>query len=247
MVFNKKRAANEKKLIEKMALEQEHTLKWLEIFLHNYPLKLSLPSIKLSYELREKQFGNYALANIEQTNLLTLAKFQNGEITQDELTLKQAELAEKKQRLVIREPMHASYIANTHTIVYYIENIKNTASEKDYSLEEFFSRIIVHEMFHAAHCFLCGTKHWSDQNCPREWSTTVKESLARYVEYVFSMENNFTVHEEAIKNDLLDPHKCAPSYPYAGAKKLILDKKADFKEVLKLSLEDWQKAYRQIK
>ena len=245
MIFNKKRAAEEKNLIKQITIEQEKALLWLKDFLPEYSLDMTLPSVKIAYDQRIKHFGRYSLDNIEQSRLIALAKYEQGKISAEEFKQRQLELAEKAKQIVIVEPMHAAYLAN-NTIVYYINNIQITATKKNYALDEFLARIVAHEMFHATHCFLCGTEHWTDNNCPREWNATVKESLARYVEYVFSMEKNLTAQSRDIKLDLQDSHKCAPSYPYAGAKKLILDKCNAFREIFTLSLENWQTAYKHL-
>ncbi|MCQ2373692.1 MAG: hypothetical protein MJ050_06405 [Phascolarctobacterium sp.] len=245
MVFNKKRVAEEKQLKAKIELEQRNILAWLEEFLPEYNLAMTLPSVKISYDQRTKRFGHYALDNIEQSRLIALEKYDQGKICAEELKQRQLELAEKAKQIVIVEPMHAAYLSN-NTIVYYINNIQITATKKNYALDEFLTRIVAHEMFHAIHCFLCGTEHWTDNNCPREWNATVKESLARYVEYVFSIEKTLTAQSRDIKLDLQDSHKCAPSYPYAGAKKLILDKRNSFREIFTLSLENWQTAYKHL-
>lgn len=243
MVFNKNRAAEEKQLKAKIELEQRRILTWLKAFFPEYSLDMTLPTVKISYEQRIKHFGHYALDNIEQSRLMALKKYEQGKISAEELSQRKLQLEEKLKQLAIVEPMHAAYLAN-NTIVYYINNIQTTAAKKNYALAEFLVRIVTHEIFHAAHCFLCGTEHWSDKNCPRKWSATVKESLARYVEYIYSMDKKLTAQIQDIKLDLQNEHKCAPSYPYAGAKNLILQQQVNFKEVFQLSLKDWQAAYR---
>ncbi len=121
------------------------------------------------------------------------------------------------------------YLESENKIVLYLSNIYNSAKSISVRPELYVVSVFIHELFHAAHYFLCNEKSQYDKH-----STIIKESLASYFQYKYfdlnidDKENRSNLYyadnmKKSNKKDICymierDWNFDMNDYPYAGAR-----------------------------
>ena len=174
----------------------------------------------------------------------------------------------KCRQLLLQQPVQAVFTSE-NKIIFYEENIRTICAELGLSMETYLPAILVHELCHALHfayvmeqqgagqggqvtaeAFAAALAYWSGTGYIKGQVRTVKETLARYMQYSWCACNLPQVAELMVQR-----HRGAyvihPNWPYAGASSIL--SMAQEQGILctrllwKTSAQSWQEAYDKLK
>lgn len=178
------------------------------------------------------------------------------------LVLRTLALHGKCQRLLISQPVQAVF-SSDNKITFYEENIKSIAGKQQLTMEEYLPVILVHELTHALHYayvmeqqraayktdaeqYLEALAYWSGEGYIKGQVRTVKEALARYVQYRWCSERHFAL-AQVMEQEHRDAGLIYPNWPYAGAASLLRKPVKESgllaQELWRASAVDWHGAY----
>lgn len=250
--MNRKLTANKEENLHFLKMGQEQLLQvagWLQQAFSFYLEGLALPTLVLSEEKATKVFGRYAYDNIMLSRQRNKQLFAEKQIAEARYRSVENSLEQKLKELRFVEPAYARF-APPNKIVLYKPNIVARQDAQAISLESLLAEILCHELFHYLHYCYLGHKQWSNYGILPAKVLSVKEALAVFCQYKWLQENGLELQVDLLKQQLANPLKIYPSYPYSAAKQLFdaswQEQDELFAEVFKQTATDWQAAYTQL-
>lgn len=199
----------------------------------------------------------------EWSRLSAMAVEMEGIALQEPLVGRVCGIYRKCQQLLLDKPVQAVFTSDNR-IIFYEEGIKKICAEMNIRMEDYLLLILVHELAHALHFNYVMDEHraaavaatpmqygdalgyWAGEGCKLAQVRTVKEALARYVQYCWAC-NNLPAAKSAMELEHAGAGVIYPNWPYAGAS-MLLEMDADeagdkVRSLLRLSAVSWASAY----
>lgn len=214
-----------------------------------FPKYFTLPKILLLPVRKQQSFGKYALNAI----LAEEEKLQRAPAEKREELL--AKLAKMKANVKIERAVRGSFFTEGPLVLYYC-NICELCAGQGLDLKEYAASVLAHELFHALHFASCETtknwkqlSYWNGVGYEYAKVSVVRESLAECFRYLWLRQCGQDALLASMLAELADTYATVPNFPYAGVKLLLKDEAVaaeNFKEIYRLSLEDWKAAYEKL-
>lgn len=226
--------------------------------------------------VRYKQYGKYDAVAVRREGERLLSGLTEVAQAYDAKALRKWQrqyLAWQKKckQLKFRALVHGEF-NEAGKIILYPQAIAQECAEHDWDFTAYFNSVLVHERVHALHhdtflrkysaldalvqsaVYKKTQAYWFGAGANTVLVSTVKETLAEFVRYLWCKEQGQEKLAAAIPQSLVGVRAFYPSYPYAGVRSLCAlyeqDAQTSFRlwhDLWQLSLTSWQGAYDMLK
>lgn len=226
--------------------------------------------------VRYKQYGKYDAIAVKREGERLLLTLTEVERTDDAKMLRKWQkqyLAWQKKckQFKFKALVHGEF-NEAGKIILYPQAIAKECTEQGWNYSAYYTSVLVHERVHALHHRAALQRYGAlgeavqsaaHKNAPAYWFgasanpacvSTVKETLAEFMRYLWCMEQGEQKLAEYIPQSLTGARAFYPNYPYAGVRNLCAlyeqDAQAAFRlwsDLWRLSLTSWQAAYDMLK